>query len=114
MKTIEFYDEIYPAKNIVCPRCDGDGTHTNPSIDGNGLTHSDIEEIMVGDGDEDFLDDYFGGRYDVACEECNGKRVILEVDEDMLTAEQTARYNEDLQDEQNSRMEREAERRAGC
>ena len=31
-----------PAKFEVCHRCQGTGTHTNPSIDGNGITASEI------------------------------------------------------------------------
>jgi hypothetical protein len=33
-----------PAKHEVCPRCDGTGSHTNPSIDGNGITASEMDE----------------------------------------------------------------------
>lgn len=64
-----------PAKYEVCHRCEGRGTHVNPSIDGNGLTASDFAD------DPDFAEDYFGGRYDVRCYECNGKRVTLVPDE---------------------------------
>lgn len=55
----------------VCPRCDGKGTHTNPSIDENGLTHEDFER----EGPE-FREDYFAGKYDVTCYSCEGKRVV--------------------------------------
>src|SRR5277367_5213950 len=58
-----------PAKFEVCPRCGGEGSHTNPSIDGNGLTRQDFDE------DPDFEEAYFRGDYDVRCEECKGTRV---------------------------------------
>jgi len=112
VKTLEYFGNIYPAKNIVCPRCDGEGTHTNPSIDGNGLTQSDIDEAMH--DDPEFLDNYFGGVYDVMCHECDGKRVILAVDYDAMTEEQEAQYNSDLDEERSWEAEHQAELRAGC
>jgi len=60
------------AKYEVCPRCEGKGTHSNPSIDGNGITSSEMDEMG-----EDFRDDYFSGTYDVRCYQCKGERVIL-------------------------------------
>lgn len=112
MKTLEYMGETYPAKNIVCPRCDGEGTHTNPSIDGNGLTASDINELMF--DDDSFLDNYFGGVYDVSCEQCNGSRIVLALDEDRATEAQIQRYYDDKQEERNWEAERQAELRAGC
>lgn len=58
-----------PCKYEVCDRCEGKGTHVNPSIDGHGLTRDDFAD------DPDFAEDYFAGRYDVSCYECNGLRV---------------------------------------
>lgn len=58
------------ARYEVCPRCDGKGTHVNPSIDGNGLTYEDFER----EGPT-FREDYFAGVYDVTCYNCEGKRV---------------------------------------
>lgn len=55
----------------VCPRCEGEGKHVNPAIDGNGLSSEDFDEL----GDE-FREDYFAGIYDVPCYECKGKRVV--------------------------------------
>lgn len=59
----------------VCGTCDGRGTHVNPSIDSHGLSREDF------DADPDFRDDYFAGRYDVACAECKGDRVVPALDE---------------------------------
>lgn len=55
----------------VCDRCRGHGSHTNPAIDGNGITRSEMGEL----GPE-FLEDYLSGVYDVRCERCNGLRVV--------------------------------------
>ena len=66
-----------PAKYEVCPRCRGAGKHTNPNIDGNGITASEWAEW-----DDDEREGYFTGRYDVTCHECGGLRVVLVVDED--------------------------------
>lgn len=59
------------AKFEICPRCQGEGKHVNPSIDGNGLSSEYFDEM----GD-DFREDYFSGVYDVTCHECNGQRVV--------------------------------------
>lgn len=56
------------ARYEVCDTCDGRGHHTNPSVDAGGLDTEDMD-------DED-MEAYFDGRYDVACYECKGKRVV--------------------------------------
>lgn len=64
-----------PAKYEICERCRGKGTHTNPSIDGNGITSSEWAEW-----DDDEREGYLTGRYDVRCEEgCdNGKAMVID------------------------------------
>lgn len=59
-----------PFRWEVCCSCNGKGRYVNPSIDRNGLTEEDFAEM----GD-DFTEGYFGGTYDVTCEECRGQRV---------------------------------------
>lgn len=54
----------------VCPTCNGEGSHVNPSIDSQGLSADDFAE------DPDFAEDYIRGTYDIPCKECNGLRVI--------------------------------------
>jgi len=71
-----------PAHYEVCPRCGGEGRHTDPAVDGNGLDANDFAE------DPDFREDYFSGVYDVVCEECKGQKVVAAVDYDSLTDEQ--------------------------
>ena len=65
-----------PTVNEICYRCDGEGTHVNPAIDGHGISTDD--EIWQ---DDDFREGYFGGRYDIVCEVCEGNKVIKVVDE---------------------------------
>jgi predicted methyltransferase len=67
-----------PKHKIVCPTCDGDGTHVNPAVDGNGISPDQFRE------DPDFEEAYFSGVYDVRCEECEGKNVVEVIDEDLL------------------------------
>lgn len=82
---MDFEDEIeLPATWDICSRCDGEGSHVNPSIDGNGIS---AEEFMGPDWDDDEREMYFSGGYDVACEAgcTNGK--VLVPDEDACTQE---------------------------
>lgn len=71
-----------PAKRVVCPRCDGSGVHDHPSFS-NGVSGLD---------DPDFAKEYFRGTYDVRCEECDGKNIVLVVDEDALAPKMLDRY----------------------
>ncbi len=75
------------AKFEVCRRCNGEGTHTNPSIDGNGITASEMEELG-----EDFREDYMAGVYDVQCSECKGTRVTAVPDPSRWTFAQKRAY----------------------
>jgi hypothetical protein len=55
---------------MICPICDGDGTHVNPSIDAHGLSREDFDD------DPDFAEDYMRGVYNVACQTCGGSGKI--------------------------------------
>jgi DnaJ-class molecular chaperone len=86
--TFEIVDEegfeqqyVLPSKFEVCPRCQGSGKHDHPAF-ANGFSQEDMAE------DPDFAEEYRGGRYDVTCERCKGKRVIAVPDEDKCTAVQ--------------------------
>ena len=59
-----------PAQYVVCPLCEGKGSHVNPSIDCGGISRDDFYD------DPDFERGYFSGRYDVTCYQCHGKRVV--------------------------------------
>lgn len=89
MITITVYDDddneveyTLPATNEVCDRCEGHGTHSNPNIDGNGITASEWAEWHP-----DEQDAYINGEYDVTCEKCHGNNVI--------TVPDTARMSQD-------------------
>jgi hypothetical protein len=75
-----------PAKHEVCPRCEGFGTHLNPSIGGHAYTREEFDEAF---SDEEEREQYFkrGGIYDVTCEECQGARVVVVPDEAACTGE---------------------------
>jgi hypothetical protein len=75
-------DEIeyeLPAKNVVCDRCEGHGTHLNPSIGNHAYSSEEFYESFP---DEEDREQYFarGGIYDVRCESCKGNNVVLIVD----------------------------------
>lgn len=52
----------------VCSLCEGHGSHVNPNIDCNGLSEEDMY-------DYEFMENYRSGRYDVTCDQCNGRNV---------------------------------------
>lgn len=72
-----------PFKYEVCGSCKGKGSYVNPSIDSHGITSEEWNEWSLED-----IDNYFSGMYDVTCEECNGKRVVPEIDVDYLTEDE--------------------------
>jgi hypothetical protein len=67
-----------PARNRVCSRCEGHGTHLNPSIGEHAYTREEFESEF----DDEQREEYFkrGGIYDVRCEVCHGLRVVPKVD----------------------------------
>lgn len=93
-----------PAIFRVCPRCEGAGSHVNPSIDGNGLTAEDFAE------DPDFAEEYMRGSYDVPCQQCGGQRVIEAVDASRFTAEQRAAWEAHQEAEREYRRDYNSER----
>jgi hypothetical protein len=56
-------------KFIVCPRCEGSGSH-DPKAFSNGFSQDDF------DADPEFAESYFRGDHDVTCERCGGLRVV--------------------------------------
>ena len=127
MTTIQFTyetddgDEIeaeLPARFEVCGSCEGHGTHLNPSIGQHAYTAEEFYESF----DEEQAAEYFkrGGRYDVTCEECQGKRVVAVVnltEAECRSAEQRealAAYKRKQRDDWEYERECAAERRMGC
>lgn len=78
---IEFMAK-FPARYGVCNLCEGHGKHVNPNIDASGLGYDDFCD------DPDFYEDYHRGVYDVPCYECRGKRVVPEININILSDEQ--------------------------
>lgn len=117
-KTIQYYDDEgeeitvkLPAHYEACSRCGGEGKHTNPSIDGNGLSESDF------DADPDFKEAYFAGAYDMTCTVCKGLRVEAVVDVDSLSTENKAhweKYQHHLDEERQIDRIHQAEVRFGA
>jgi hypothetical protein len=77
-------DVQFPAKWEICCACNGHGTTTRHiECDGGGFTASEWQEAC-GD-DPDFADDYFSGRYDRECCDCNGLGRVQVIDEEAVT-----------------------------
>lgn len=75
----EFTTEL-PSKKEVCSRCEGCGTHLNPSIGSHAYSAEEFSEAFP---EEEDREAYFrrGGKYDVRCEVCKGANVVDVVDE---------------------------------
>lgn len=71
----------FPARWAICPACEGDALTTRHiECDGGGFTASEWADAC--DDDPDFAEDYFGGRYDRPCPDCNGLGRVQVIDED--------------------------------
>lgn len=108
---IEFTEILLPSIRVVCPRCDGNGTHVNPNAD-DGLTAKDFE-------DKDFEQSYMSGVYDVQCDCCSGNKVIDVIDEEACKTKLSwykglKRYQNAVELEDEARREEYYERRSGC
>jgi len=97
------------AKREVCSGCEGSGTCVNPSIDSNGITASEMDEL----GD-DFRESYMSGRYDITCPMCKGQNVEWVIDEERADEEVLEAISESRNAEYEYDAMAEAERRAGC
>lgn len=106
-------EHSFPSKKEVCPRCNGEGKHVNPNVDGHGITAEEWEQ----DWDDESREMYFSGGYDVMCEECHGHNVVDVPDESRFSSQDKKvweiylRVQKDLHDL--AREER-AERLMGC
>jgi hypothetical protein len=97
---------IFPVKYEVCACCEGQGTTTNPSMDANGLNIDELED--------DQLDAYFSGAYDIPCPHCEGKRVEPVINREAAGADKLELYDEYSQDEYEAQQTYIAEARMGC
>lgn len=69
MILVDEHDPSVPYEWRICTTCRGEGRHPNRAIDGNGITSSELRDIL--DDDPDFYHDYKRGAYDVRCTTCN-------------------------------------------
>lgn len=86
-----------PSKYQVCSKCEGHGTHLNPSIGEHAYSAEEFQQEF----DEEEACEYFtrGGIYDVDCIRCGGKRVEEVVDEEKCDKELLKRYHAKLADD---------------
>lgn len=102
-----------PATNEVCAKCDGHGTHLNPSIGDHAYSAEEFAESF----DEEEREEYFrrGGRYDVTCECCKGKNVVKVINREACTTEEQkahlVAYDAHMEEEEMYESERRAEAR---
>ncbi len=99
-----------PARREVCPRCNGEGHHTNPAIDGNGIGAREWAE----DWDDEERGHYMAGHYDVRCATCQGQGTRLAPDWARMTEAQKTAAEEHYASEAADAAESAAERRAGA
>lgn len=64
---------ILPCKVDWCECCDGSGTRSRYDVEGYNINEMMYDE----DGiiDEVFAEDYFNGKTDIVCDECEGRRI---------------------------------------
>jgi hypothetical protein len=108
VEEMDIYEDQIPTHVIVCPVCNGKGTHVNPAIDSYGLTREDFNQ------DPDFEDDYRSGVYDVRCYTCEGRNVVDAVDWEKLDPEVRADWYEWKASSYELAAMYAAEQRAGC
>jgi hypothetical protein len=66
---------VLPMRFEVCPTCDGRGKYVNPSIDAHGITSDEWNEEWSYEEREV----YMSGGYDILCCECDGEKVVPEI-----------------------------------
>ena len=96
-------------KMEVCPECGGTGSHVRRDIDDSRLV-----DAMMEDGDDEGLERYHQGAYDVRCTRCDGANVVLAPNMDELGAEKLEAIHEWHQAEQESWATAMQESRAGA
>ena len=98
-----------PAKYEVCDACNGRGKYVNPGIDSGGITGEEMSEL----GD-DFLEDYMGGTYDVTCDLCDGRNVMLTADDSAISKDIREKWYAHEDEQASYEAELAAERRFGA
>lgn len=104
-----------PSKMEVCDKCEGHGKCLHEAIGSHAYSMEEFNESF----DAEEQGEYFnrGGRYDVVCPECDGKRVVEVVDEEKAEKNDPAllkAYYEKCQDDYAYERMCESERRYGA
>jgi DnaJ-class molecular chaperone len=73
--THEDQDDTPTGAWIICPHCEGDGSHSKRF---GAMTQSEFEEAF---DDEESREDYFAGAYDERCSPCSGTGKIRDTEE---------------------------------
>lgn len=107
-RRFQIHEVLLPAKREVCRRCNGEGKHVNPNIDGHGIDPQEFRD------DPEFEENYFSGLYDVTCQRCNGLRVVDVVDRERLTPKMLSRLTAYERAEDDARAEALYESRVGA
>lgn len=96
----------------VCGACEGHGSRLCEGMRGHAYSQEEFEEVFWEDEDREH---YFkrGGKYDVTCEDCGGKRVTAVPSLDKLSPEIRAAYEARERREDEWARERAAELRYG-
>jgi len=102
------YEEGLPMCWVVCPVCNGAGTHVNPSIDAGGISGEEFAE------DPDFAEAYMAGEYDQQCNQCGGRSTIQAPDWDAMAVDTKRLYERQLAEEAADHACHMAELRAGA
>lgn len=103
---------LLKATRIVCPMCNGTGSHVRHDIDDSGMVDS-----MREDCDYDGMEEYYRGGFDVVCTTCEGQNVVEELDiasfyqDYPVEAKAVAKWEDGLREID---AEAAAERRAGA
>ena len=95
-----------PTKWCICRQCKGDG---KSSAYLGAYTHEEMEQQG-----EQFIEDYFGGRFDRICESCKGAGKVQEVDLSQLTTTDKAAWYKQCEADRLDRAIHAAEIRAGA
>lgn len=93
-----------PGKHAVCGNCEGHGSHLRPGMREHAYTREEFDEAFH---DEEDRAAYFerGGVYDVTCETCGGRRVVVVADEARCSAAELAELERWRQQDERRRRE---------
>ena len=110
--TRSFEDEFGPLPKswAICDTCHGDGGEAF----GGGVAFTSSEWAEACDGDEDFAENYFKGRYDEPCRDCGGSGKVKVLDRDQCSAETLKNFDEWMRDSHAANAESLAEKRMGA